>query len=102
MSIKLGKPIGGDLREGKATYISLVLFDAGIEEARAIVRRHAKHETDIKRMIELTNEHGADKEAKAQIVAEAQYAIKQLEIFPTSEAKQHLIQLAEKELERSK
>lgn len=98
----LGKPIGGDLREGKATYTSLVLFDAGIEEAKAIVRRHAKHEGDIKRMIELVKEHGADKEARAQIVTEAQHAIKQLEIFTDSEAKHHLIQLAERELERIK
>ena len=99
---KLGKPVGGDLREGKATYISLVLFDAGIEEARSIMRRHAKHEGDITSMIELVKKHGADKEAKAQIISEAQYAIKQLEIFPDSEAKKYLIQLAEKELERVK
>ncbi len=99
---KLGKPLGGDLREGKATYISLVLFDAGIEEARTIVRRHAKHPEDTKRMIELTKEHGADKEAKAQIISEAQYAIRQLKIFSDSEAKKHLTQLAERELERSK
>jgi octaprenyl-diphosphate synthase len=99
---KLGKPVGGDLREGKATYISLVLFDGGVEEARTIVRRHAKHPEDTQRMIELAKEHGADKEAIAQIISEAQDAIAQLDIFPDSEAKKHLIQLAEKELERIK
>ena len=99
---KLGKPVGGDLREGKATYISLVLFDAGSEEARAIVRRHAKNPDDTNRMIELVRECSADEEAKAQIISEANTAIKQLEIFPDSEAKKLLIQLALKELERAK
>jgi octaprenyl-diphosphate synthase len=99
---KLGKPLGGDIREGKATYISLVLFDAGIEEARAIVRRHAKNPNDTQRMIELVKEYGADKEAKAQIINEANEAIEYLKVFPESQAKTYLIQLAEKELERAK
>ena len=40
----LGKPVGGDLREGKATYPVLLLLEAGVEEARAILRRHAHRE----------------------------------------------------------
>jgi octaprenyl-diphosphate synthase len=99
---KLGKPVGGDLREGKATYPSLVLFDAGVEEAKAIVRRHAKQEGDIQRMIALVKQHSADKETQAQIVYEAQYAIEQLKIFDASEAKQHLIDLAQREIQRVK
>ncbi|MGL4610084.1 MAG: polyprenyl synthetase family protein [Trueperaceae bacterium] len=99
---KLGKPLGGDLREGKATYSSLVLFDAGIEEAKAIVRRHAKKEEDVRSMIELVQAHGADVEAKNQIVNEARKAIAALELFPDSVAKQHLVELATREIERAK
>jgi octaprenyl-diphosphate synthase len=98
----LGKPIGGDLREGKATYSSLVLFDKGIEEARAVVRRHAKQNDDVQTMIALVKEHGADIEAKNQIISEAKKAIEALGIFPDSLPKQHLIQLAEREIERAK
>jgi octaprenyl-diphosphate synthase len=99
---KLGKPIGGDLREGKATYLSLVLFDKGIEEARAIVRRHAKQSDDVEKMIALVKEHGADVETKNHIIEEAKKAIATLEIFPDSRAKQLLIQLAQREIERAK
>jgi octaprenyl-diphosphate synthase len=99
---KLGKPVGGDLREGKATYSSLVLFDAGVEEARNIVRRHAKKDDDVATMIQLVKEHGADVEARNQIVSEAQKAIFALEVFSDSLAKQHLVQLATREIERAK
>jgi octaprenyl-diphosphate synthase len=99
---KLGKPIGGDLREGKATYSSLVLFDKGIEEARSIIRRHAKQSDDVEKMITLVIEHGADVETRKHIIEEAQKAIVALEIFPDSQSKQHLIQLAQREIERAK
>lgn len=98
----LGKPVGGDLKEGKATYPILVLFDADVEEARTIVRRHAMQEGDIARMIELVKEHGADKETRAQIIAEANQAISALDIFRDSPAKMYLVSLAQKELERLK
>jgi octaprenyl-diphosphate synthase len=99
---KLGKPIGGDLREGKATYLSLVLFDKGIEEARAIVRRHAKQDDDVEKMIALVREHGANVETRQHIIEEAQKAIAALEVFPDSQAKEHLTQLAQREIERAK
>ena len=98
----LGKPVGGDLREGKATYTTLVLFDKGVEEARAIVRRHTKGEGDVARMKELVTEHAAHDEARAQIVLEAQKASEALSIFPDSEAKNLLLGLAARELERAK
>lgn len=98
----LGKPVGGDLREGKATYATLILFDKGIEETRAIIRRHAKGEGDVARMKELVIKHAAHTEAEAQIVLEAQKASDALSIFPDSEAKKLLLGLAARELERAK
>jgi octaprenyl-diphosphate synthase len=96
----LGKPIGGDLREGKATYPVLKLFEAGSDEARVIVRRHAKKAGDVARMIALVKGHGADQATREQIEQEAQSAVMALSVFEDSPAKAHLIELAEAELER--
>jgi len=71
-------------------------------EAREIIRRHARKENDVERMIELVKQHGADKETRAQIVHDANTAIKALDVFANSEAKNHLIGLAQREIERLK
>jgi octaprenyl-diphosphate synthase len=96
----LGKPIGGDLREGKATFAVLSLLEAGVEEARTILRRHAGQPGDVERMLELVREHGAEARAAAQIVREAEAAIRALEGFEDSPAKRALVSLAERELTR--
>ena len=96
----LGKPVGGDLREGKATYAVLTLLEREVNEVRAILRRHASQEDDVARMQALVREHGAEKRAKARIVQEANKAVQALEVFPASPAKEALRTLAERELER--
>jgi octaprenyl-diphosphate synthase len=96
----LGKPIGGDLREGKATYPVLMLFEAGDDDARAIVRRHAKKDGDVAQMIELVKMTGADEATRERIRQEARSAVSALSVFEDSPAKAHLIALAERELER--
>ncbi len=98
----LGKPVGGDLREGKATYPTLALLEQGVAEARAILSRHAQKEGDVARMVALVTECGADAKTRARIVTEAQTAIDALAVFPDSEAKSQLERLAERELERAK
>ena len=98
----LGKPVGGDLREGKATYAVLLLLEAGVEEARKILRRHANSEGDVATMQRLLREHGMDKQAQARIIAEAQRALDALELFPDSPAKQALTSLAQREIARSR
>lgn len=96
----LGKPLGGDLREGKATYPVLLLLEAGVEEARSILRRHAQREGDIARMLELITEHGAAERSRAQIASEVTQAVAALEQFGDSPARRHLAELAQQELER--
>ena len=96
---KLGKPVGGDLKEGKATFAVLKLFSYS-DEAKAIVMRHAGGENDINRMIELIKEYKTDDLARAQIAAEVEKAVSALTIFPDSIAKNKLIGLARNELER--
>ena len=100
---QLGKPIGGDLREGKATYTVLkLLLERKSTQAQEIMRRHAAGENDVALMKELVQTAGIDIEAKEAIVEEAERAKAALSIFPESEAKQVLMQLAERELERAK
>ena len=98
----LGKPIGGDLREGKATLPVLLLLEAGVEEPRAILRRHAREPGDVDRMRALVVEHGADRAAAARIASEARLAVSALELFPPSEARSELVALAEREIERTR
>jgi octaprenyl-diphosphate synthase len=96
----LGKPVGGDLREGKATFAVLELLAAGVDEARVILRRHASEDGDLARMRALIVEQGADRRAQLEIAREMDAAVACLERFPAGEAKAALALLAERELAR--
>jgi len=98
----LGKPVGGDLREGKATLPVLVLLEQGVEEPREVLRRHAREPGDVQRIVALVRQHGADRRAVALIVAEAEDAIAALDAFPPSEARAALTALAQREIDRSR
>ena len=96
----LGKPVGGDLREGKVTHTVLVLIERGVEEAAEIVRRHARRDGDVERMRALVVEHDADAATREAIRAEVRTATEALATFPDGDAKRALTQLAERELAR--
>jgi len=96
----LGKPVGGDLREGKATHAVLVLIERGVEEAANILRRHARREGDVGRMRTLVQEHGADDATRAAIREEIVRATTALTVFPEQPAREALIAIAERELAR--
>ena len=96
----LGKPVGGDLREGKATFAVLKLLEAGVDEARAVLRRHASQSGDTARMIALLREHGADEQARAEIRGAALSALTALRVFGASPERTILESLAERELAR--
>jgi len=96
----LGKPVGGDLREGKATHPVLVLLEQNVEEAAAILRRHAKRDGDIERMRRLVVEHGGDDATRQAIRDEVAIAVGALEAFGDGPARRDLVQLAERELAR--
>jgi octaprenyl-diphosphate synthase len=97
---RLGKPVGGDLREGKATYPVLLLLEQGSEEARELLLRRCGQACDVERMIALVKERGADAATRARIAAEAEAALAALAVFPDSEAKGTLVRLAGLELAR--
>lgn len=98
---QLGKPVGGDLREGKATYpVLLLVLEAASEEAQAILMRHGGNDGDIERMIDLVREHGADERTRALIGEEVDAALAELAAFPDSPARAALAALVERERER--
>jgi len=100
---RLGKPVGGDLREGKATYpVLLLLLEHGVDEVRTILRRHASREGDVARVVELVEEHGADERTRVRFREEAERAVEALAGFPGSPAREALTDLAEREIARAR
>lgn len=97
---RLGKPVGGDLREGKATHAVLVLIEQGIDEAAEIVRRHASRDGDIDRMRELIRRHGADDASRDAIRDEIATAVAALDAFAGRPGHEQLVELADRELRR--
>jgi octaprenyl-diphosphate synthase len=96
----LGKPVGGDLREGKATYPVLLLLEQGVTEAAEILQRRASDPGDIARMASLVRQHGADAATRAEVLKEAEAATRALAAFPDSAARQELINLSNRETSR--
>ena len=97
----LGKPTGGDLREGKVTYPVLLLLERGVGEAREIVRRRASEPGDPLHMAKLVKLHGVDTLTRDRISSESRAAIEALSVLPDGPARRALASLAEQELERA-
>jgi octaprenyl-diphosphate synthase len=96
----IGKPVGGDLREGKATLPVLLLLEAGNDEARDILARRANDPDDVNRMRDLVRQHGTDTESRLEIRRRAENAVRALEVLPRSPARKALEDLAMRETER--
>ena len=96
----LGKPIGGDLREGKATLPVLSLIEDGLTEPVAILRRHAADDGDVERMVELVREFGGDARTRSAIHAEVGLALESLTAFRRTPARTALADLAAAEADR--
>ena len=97
---ELGKPVGGDLREGKATYPLLLLLEQGVDEVRDMLRRHAGEPGDVARTVELIRSHGADRLTRERIHAEVAAASAALSQFEVSPARTALLTLVRREEER--
>lgn len=96
----LGKPAGGDVREGKVTLITLRLLEAYPEEVEAIFKRRAAEPGDIARLQELAVLSGADLEVIEAIAARVDQAIAALRALPPSAYRDELEALARRELVR--
>ena len=89
----LGKPVGGDVREGKATLLTLLLMER-FPEVRAILKRRGQGAGDLERLRALARETGVAEEVEAQIRKRALQAAEALDPLPDSPYKEALRALA--------
>ena len=96
----LGKPVGGDLKEGKVTLILLKLLEKGGEAAREAIFRRGEGEGDLELLRRLARETGAAQEVVAAIGEQVERAERALSALPPSPARERLLALARAELGR--
>lgn len=97
----LGKPAGGDVREGKLTRITLRLLEAFPAEVNAIFKRKASQPGDIERLQELAGLAQADQEVIMAIAERVEQATAALKLLPHSSYRDELEALARREMVRS-
>ncbi|MGX9686493.1 polyprenyl synthetase family protein [Deinococcus wulumuqiensis] len=100
---QIGKPVGGDLREGKATYPVLLLLEGESgAEVREILERRAAQPGDVERVVALARQEGADVRTHAEIRRRVGEAVAALGVLPPSPAREALAALAGREIERTR
>ncbi len=96
---KLGKTVGDDFREGKVTLPVLVAFHAGDAEEQAFWRRTIEDseqtDADLERALALMERHDAIAATIARAALFAQDAKRALSVFPASDIRQALMDVAD-------
>ena len=104
--VALGKPIGGDLREGKVTLPIIYLRERGGEEAYALVRTVVGQRTvspeEWREILRLMTEHRATALAFERAIEYAERAKACLAIFPPSRERDALMALPDYVLARDR
>lgn len=99
---EMGKNLGDDLREGKATLPLIIAMQRGAAEQRDAVR-HAIEQgavDQLERIVAIVRETGALDAAREAAAAEARVAMEALRGLPENKYSQALLQLAAQLLER--
>ncbi|WP_034384940.1 polyprenyl synthetase family protein [Deinococcus sp. YIM 77859] len=99
----LGKPVGGDLREGKATLPVLFLLEGPhAAEVREVLERRAAEPGDVARVRQWALTGNAAERTREEIRRRARLAVEALAVLPASPARQALAALAGREIERTR
>ncbi|HEX9369238.1 MAG TPA: polyprenyl synthetase family protein [Vicinamibacterales bacterium] len=102
----LGKPVGGDLREGKVTLPIIYLLRGGGEEAdrviRSVVSDRAVTKDQWRDIIRMLREQNAPEMAYAKATEYATLAKRSLDVFPPSREREALAALADYVLSRDR
>jgi octaprenyl-diphosphate synthase len=102
----LGKPVGGDLREGKVTLPIILLLQRGGAEAdaliRTIVQERSVSSEQWRDIIRLLNEHGTPELAYSRALEYATRAKAALAAFPPSRERDGLVALTDYVLARDR
>ncbi|MGQ9692875.1 MAG: polyprenyl synthetase family protein [Thermaceae bacterium] len=93
----LGKPVGGDVREGKLTLITLKLLERFPGEVGSILKRRGQKEGDLERLRALAKESGVAKEVEEAIRKRVMEAIESLAPLPETPYRRALEALARAE-----
>ncbi len=99
----LGKNVGDDLREGKPTLPLLIAMERGTAEERDLIR-HAIEQGEVERLAEIVaivRRTGALQATREAARAEAQVARERLFALPASNAREALLELCARSVERS-
>ena len=99
----LGKNVGDDLREGKPTLPLLIAMERGTPDERSLIR-HAIEKGEVERLAEIVaivRRTGALQATREAARAEAQVARERLLALPASNAREALLELCARSVERS-
>ena len=99
---EMGKNLGDDLREGKATLPLIAAMQRGGEHERQLIRRAIETGgvADLDRMIHIVRETGALEVTRAAAAGEARRAIAAAQRLPANAYTRGLVQLAAQLLQR--
>lgn len=96
---KLGKPVGKDLAEGRITLPLIHILEKGSRSDRALLKRHASgvrwDEQQVAEILSLVEKYQAVDWAKGIAGEYAEKAKGSLSMFPASEPKESLLELAD-------